>query len=301
MKPRLFDKKPENPVTVLAKTDSRIQPHEAKSRAPKTKFKERSAEALENSKMAAIHIAPTVTVGGIAMMCESGGNSIARDISHIFGFFMAVAGLIIDPIKLPIATVVSLEEAIRGGVNGIASAIKEGNPDQQIIRKVYDSFIKKINATEKLMISLELETKDSITARNKSGNLEELIGLTLLYTAYHSRYHTGILLSDDKILKRENCPEAYHSLFDKVIRLKQLIQTGLHITEDSRPSPEKAVSDAEKVVGWIKYIREGKPLAGDDFAHRIINNVIQEMQELRQLAMVSLPEKTERDVRRLKM
>ncbi|MHB1948130.1 MAG: hypothetical protein ACYCQI_08460 [Gammaproteobacteria bacterium] len=122
-------------------------------------------------------------------MLFSKEHGIAADLFRIMGFFMAVSGPIIDGIKLPIALLVSAEEATRGGIQAIGSAMTEGNPDKQQIDKVSASFIKRIQETANLLIEYKLEKREDLIAKIKANQIEELVGMTLLYTAYHSRYH----------------------------------------------------------------------------------------------------------------
>lgn len=299
------DKKSDSYAVILAKTDSRKPLHEVKQQKPKTKLKEGSKDALENSKTAATIALPMVTVGGFALMFSK-EHGIAADLFRIMGFFMAVSGPIIDAIKLPIGLVVSTEEAARGGILALGSAIREGNPEKQQINKVSQSFIQRMQETANLLVELKLEKREELVAKIQAKNFEELMGMTLLYTAYHSRYHKdGILLANEKVFTLEHCPEKYRPLLKSVNALKQSIRTGLRI-DDSQSAPDaaKSLDDAKVIAPWLEYIKRGASLEGsahglDDHAPKIVNQVIELIRELKQVAMVQLPEKTEKAMHKL--
>src|SRR6185437_9564553 len=195
--PKIFDQKykPQKLADLLVKNDSKVKLRDAKELV-QGQDQKNANEAFSNSKDAAKNILPTVMIAGIEGMMEPSG-SIAGNIANGLGFFIAVSGLILDPIKAPFAALISAEEALRGSILKVKSLVTEGsNPEQKHIQHIYHSFLDKMNTTADLLIDSGLETKENLLNKIQSQEIGELIGLTILYSAYHSRYYDGVLLSN---------------------------------------------------------------------------------------------------------
>lgn len=310
MQLRTFDQKP-NPLKklaeLLAETDSQIKPLEVKDLIVDQDQKEAS-QAFLDAKEAAKNIGPTVILSGIDMMRHP-GQDLAVPIVQGLGFFVAVSGIILDPLKAPFAAMIATEEAVRGSFIKIKSLITDGihpDPEQNHIKKIYQSFIDKMNITANLLIGSGLEKKDDVSNKIKSHDLEELIGLTILFSAYHSRNYPGVLLSSEYTLTRSNCPELYQPLFDKFMALKDLINSALGISFSLRnPNKEDSIREAEKACQWIHYIKSGKLLTAADnkqlTEHEValVNGMINQIAELRQSAKKAMIESEEKVASRL--
>ncbi len=308
--PKIFDPKykPQKLADLLVKNDSKVKPRDAKELV-EGQDQKNASQAFSNSKDAAINILPTVTISGIKGMMEPPSGGIGGNIANGLGFFIAVSGLILDPIKAPIAAVISAEEALRGSILKVKSLVTEGsNPEQKHIQHIYHSFLDKMNTTANLLIDSGLETKENLLNKIQSHEIGELIGLTILYSAYHSRYYDGVLLSNDYTLIRANCPEFYLPLYDQFMMLKDLIKSALKIpfwANDINPSALKR--DAISASQWISYIKEGKlliPAENNQFSPEeinLVNKVIHQIATLREAAKLALPESEEDVTAKLKM
>lgn len=312
MQLRTFDQKT-NPfkklAELLAETDSQAKPLEVKELIVDQDQKEAS-QAFLNAKEAAKQMGPTVIMAGIDAMRLPQQN-IADVIAKNLGFFIAVSGIILDPLKAPFAAMIATEEAVRGSLIQIKSLITDGihpDPEQNHLKKIYQSFIDKMNITANLLIGSGLEKKDDVSNKIKSHEIEELIGLTILFSAYHSRNYPGVLLSSEYTLTRSNCPELYQPLFDKFMALKDLINSALGISFPLRnPNKSDSLRDAAKACQWIQYIKSGKLLTAADnkklSEHDItlVNNIISQIAELRQSAKQAMLESEEKVASRLTM
>lgn len=288
-------------ASLLAKTDSEIKPRHVRELVEGQDQKDAS-QALKNAKDAAINILPTITATGISAMMEKPSGGMFSGIGQGIGFVTAVAGLILDPLKAPFATMIAIEETARGGILKIKSLATEGfHPEQEHIKHIYLSFIDKMNTTANLLIDSGLENKEDLLNKIKTHQIEELIGLTILYSVYHSRNYMGVLLSNEYTLIRSNCPELYLPLYDKFIGLKELIKSALHITDWQRdPNIAASKTDAEKASQWIAYIKSGKLLSPEENSQfsakeiMVVNQIITQIKELRQAAEPVLSETEEK-------
>lgn len=310
MQLRTFDQKP-NPfkklTELLAETDSQAIPVSVKELTLEQDQKEAS-EAFLNAKEAAKNMGPTVILSGVDMMRHP-GQDFAAPIVMSLGFFVAISGIILDPLKAPFAAVIATEEALHGSYIKIKSLITDGmhpDPEQNFIKKIYLSFIDKMNTTANLLIHSGLEKKEDLSNKIKSHDIQELIGLSILYSAYHSRTYPGILLSNEYVLTRSNCPPVYQALFDKFMVLKDLINSALDISFPLRnPNKADSIRDAEKASQWIQYIKSGKLLVAEDnnqfTEHEIslINHIILQIAELKQSAKQVMPESEEKVTNRI--
>jgi hypothetical protein len=288
-------------VSLLAKTDSEIKPRDVRELV-EGQDQKNASQALANAKDAAINILPTVTAAGISGMMEKPSGGMFGNIGQGIGFVTAVAGLILDPIKAPFAAVIAIEESARGGILKLKSLATEGShPEEEHIKHIYLSFIDKMNTTANLLINSGLEKKEDLVNKINTHKIEELIGLTILYSAYHSRNYMGVLLSDEYTLIRSNCPEVYLPLYDQFIGLKELIKSALNITGlDRDPNSVTSKKDAEKASQWISYIKSGKLLSLEENSQfsakeiMVVNKIITQILELRQSAAPALSDTEEK-------
>ena len=253
----------------------------------------RSSKAFGNSKEALHAALPFVTGMGIQMMGDRGGLISFAPL----GLPVALGGVIIDAIKAPICLTVAGEEALRGLLLKCFSFALENSPQEEQKDRIYKSFQLRLKATADLLIGLGLENKENIENKLHSGAISDLIGLTLLNTAYASReLKESLCLANGKTLSRENCPMAARRLFDEIMEIKSLLNAALHAALPGKKSEEE---EAKVVCHWIRLIKEGKNLTITDKPNateaqiKLVNDIIERIADLQELAKEYLPESTE--------
>ncbi|MHB1948129.1 MAG: hypothetical protein ACYCQI_08455 [Gammaproteobacteria bacterium] len=101
----------------------------------------------------------------------------------------------------------------------------------------------------------------------------------------------------------DNCPAKFRPLLSRVNALKELIRTGLGINESQNaPDEAKSIDDAKVILPWLKYIKEGlegSAHAVDDRVPKIVNQVIEQIRALKEIAMIQLPKQTEKAIHKL--
>lgn len=255
-------------------------------------------KALSNAGNAAYATLPLCTWMGIQLLCTQGDYVDA--IGPILGVPCVIGGFVLDTIKAPIFMAVATEEVVRGGMTKLISLLFEKPPNQQVIDTIFTSFLIRMRETATLLIALNLEKSNFLDKRLKSGDIGELIGLTLLHTAYASRhYKDGILLASEIILKREHCPKEGLIIFDTIMELKDLINQGLKLSDHYDGhlyGEEREMAESRIVCNWIKLIKEGKEITSltrpdtTEAQRALVNKIIHKISELAQLGLRQLPE-----------
>ncbi len=277
------------------------------------KLSKMSADALENAEAFAIYTLPTITATGIAMLTldskPSGAMINIGPMIKALGVPVTVGGIVLDVVKAPICLTVATEEAVRAGICKLASYVfDKRDVAEEDIEKIFKSFLMRMRQTATILEVLELEEKGVLTRKLESRDIEELVGLTLLHTAYASRdLKEGIRLSTGEILSKKDCPANGKSLFDKVTLLKNTIRQALHSEKvsDDILSEEKERADSQMVCKWIKFIKLGNSVKIKDMpgsnSHEVglVNDIIHQIKHLKKLGMKMLPDSVESIERRM--
>jgi hypothetical protein len=263
--------------------------------------------ALKNAKEAAILSLPLITKAGIDIFTAPKGGYI--DFSGV-GLVIAVGGIVIDTIKAPFFLAAATEEATRAGITKVASLLFEGSPIHEQEKRIFKSFLIRFRETASLLISLGLEDKDVLNTKLANGDIEDLIALTLLHTAYASRrYKNGLVLANENVLQREFCPEHSLVLFDKVMDLKNTINEALKLANinSSLSEVERQLEESRIVLQWIKLIKEGKFIVIDDKKDAtldqimVVNAIIEKINHLKLIAIAQLSDQSEQKIQQLKI
>jgi hypothetical protein len=248
--------------------------------------------ALQNAGGAAYTALPLITAAGVSL-CTQG------EIGFVFGFPMAVGGIFLDAIKAPICLAIAGEEAVRGGTMKLASLVFEKQPTQAAIDRIFKSFLIRLRETATILVALGLEQTDALDTKLQSGDIEELVGLTLLHTAYASRhYHGGLLLATNKRLERNDCPAEGLTLFDEVMELKKLINQALVSANSpaSRTDQQRDLEESRIVCQWMALVKAGVPLTTADKPDAtagqiaIVNKIMAQIDNLKLIGMSAMPE-----------
>lgn len=255
-------------------------------------------KAAENAKSAAEVSLPVITGIGISMLGMKGDYISAL---APLGIPVIVGGIVLDTVKAPFCWAVATEEGIRAGITKLTSLLFEPAPDVAHERRIYESFLLRLKETATLLVLLNLEDANVLDTKLKSGNIEELIGLTLLHTAYASRdYYAGLLLASNKVLERKDCPPQGLALFDKIMELKALIKESLvsALKKDYRyfENEQKELDESRIACKWITQIKQGHEITPEpgkvsEAECKIVNKIIGLIEELKQQAQLLLSEK----------
>lgn len=205
-------------------------------------------DALDTAKIAAIAAAPTITLAGLCMMFHKDKDRYGfGDLIKLLGVPVAVGGLVIDTVKFPIASTISISALLWSGLLKIKSLMTRESSNEKQTNEIMQSFSQRFGNTMRLLIGLKLETlesintkiQESLTYKNHKG-LETLCALTALNTAYASRCLSteSILLANGKVLHRKNCPTTGLVIFDHVIRIRdQLKKLNFHRKSNREVTP----------------------------------------------------------------
>lgn len=258
-----------------------------------------ASAAAQTAKDAAHASLPVITGVGIAMLGDKGGYLPLAPL----GVPVTVGGIVIDTVKAPFCLAVATEEAIRAGIMKLASLVFEGSPTEREIDRIFSSFLIRMRDTAAILVALELESSDVLNEKLMSGDIEDLVGLTLLHTAYASRnYDAGLLLANNKSLEREDCPPEGLMLFDTIMALKNSIRAALNVAnknDHAIGSDERELEESRIVCQWITTIKAGKTLSLNDVPEvsvdqiAVVNSIICQIENLKKLGMTLLPKPAE--------
>lgn len=239
-----------------------------------------------------------------------GGSYLSLDFRPL-GALMLPGALLVDTLKAPICLVIATEEAIRGGITKIASLLFKSNPSQKAQNIIFKSFVKRIQQTAGILVALGLEDKQILSDKLKSGDIEELFGLSLLLTAYDSRHHYGpILLAKNTLLSRSDCPLDGLPLFESINTLSrtinEVLRSVLSANKNYRSTEETEREEARIACEWIVDIRKGETIQPkkrpDANAKQVelINSIITQIVQLKKIGMTILTESTEELAQRIR-
>lgn len=275
------------------------------------KYNAEANAALHNAKGLGFGALPVITYFGLQMLFDK--NKGRFDLSAL-GLPIAVGGLILDPIKAPFFLIGTVEETIRAGFNKLLASVHKNKADNNsLIEPLFQSFLLRFKETATLLVILGVETGEDLQQKIEKGEIEELVGLTLLHTAYRSRhFEQGIVLASDQTLTRNHCPEIGKNLFDKIILLKKAINNALKLAHGDSlqfaTESQKEEADAELVCQWLPLIKQNKLLNQADKLDateaqiKAVNLIIGNLAEVRSKGMEILPEQNRvTPIRHIKM
>lgn len=223
---------------------------------------EKAKAAAEKAGLAAFTALPVYTGMGL-LMIVAGRNATGEraGIMRAMGVPVLIGGFLVDVVKWPFHLVYATAKAAEAGVTKIASAVIEGTPQYEFEKTMLASFIIRLTQTAQLLDALGLEKTEVLEAKLQSGDINDLIGLTLLHTAFASRHYQGdtLSLANNSALKREDCPAIGLELFDTCIQAKNLIAEALGGLPQ-RHDDELYRRESMIVAKWLPYIRAGKPV-----------------------------------------
>lgn len=200
-------------------------------------------DVFQAAGTAALLAAPVVTASGIAMIFSPGSSGSRIDLSgciRMLGVPVAVGGIVVDAVKLPVATAFSLGALLYGAGRWIKSLVFRPDHTASQKREIMESAAQRFANTCQLLVSMKLETRSSILekinqfvdASNKketgsTDGMAMLCGFTALNTAFASRRlgENCILLANGKVLFRKKCPSQGRSFFDSVLHLRDIIRS----------------------------------------------------------------------------
>lgn len=290
------------------KTDGKYENRFFRREEPKNQLSNAASSALHNSKSALAVSLPIFTFAGLGIMFSSGGG-VVGDLK-LLGGVLACGGVIVDVAKAPFCLAFATEEIFRAGICKLTSLVVEGSPRDEQRDRILQGFMERIKDTAILLAELKLEDPQVLEEKLRSGDIEELVGLSLLLTAYASRHcPLGLELASGKILTRENCPAEGRSLFDTLVELKELINAALRLAHFERglSTEERNLREAEIACEWISLIRKGQPLIQDDSpeapprAIKLVNQIIEVIESLKFKSTLLLKDKEEEIVSNFSM
>ncbi len=218
---------------------------------------EAAKKAAENAHTSVVMTLPVYTTMGVAMTFAKKGD--LASVMNAIGPFVAIGGFFIDVIKFPFCLGYAGVEITHAGVAKAISAIKEGSPKHEFEKRMMGSFITRFAQTAQLLCALGVVTPEAMQAKLKNADINDLIGLTLLHTAFASR-HTqvnSLILADGKILREIDCPAEGRALFDLCIQARNVILEALGGLPQRHDS-DLYMRESTIVAEWIRIIYAGK-------------------------------------------
>lgn len=237
---------------------------------------ERAKKAAEKAGVAALTALPVYTGMGLIMIIagqsKEGGERVG--IMRAMGVPVLIGGFLVDVVKWPFHLVYATAKAAEAGVTKIASAVMEGTPQYEFEQTMLNSFIIRLAETARLLDALDPEKTD-LEQKLQTGDINDLIGITLLHTAFDSRYYLGdvLKLSDGRALRREDCPPIGMDLFNTVIAAKNLINEALGGNPQMH-NDELLRRDSNIVARWLPLIRKGQPVQVQDVPGADANSIV---------------------------
>jgi len=229
-----------------------IAQHRAESKEQE-EIKEAFSVAGDAAFMAAV---PVVTAAGIAMIFSPSSRGSYMDFTaciRMLGVPVAIGGLVVDAVKLPVLSVFSLGAVLYGVGRWVKSLFVKPNDVAAQKKEIMESAAHRFANTCQLLVSMRLETPNSILDKIKSfqeataaKNKQEkrgmalLCGLTALNTAFASRRLDAscILLANGRVLFRKKCPSEGRPFFDAILRLRELLKrAGLDNKSNAQATP----------------------------------------------------------------
>lgn len=278
-----------------------------RSEGPKKPIDESAKYAAANAAGASIATLPVISYTGIEIMRSGRGGFI--DV-RILGVPVLVGGIVLDTIKAPICLAVAAEEGIRAGILKMTSLLFERNPEKDEVERIMKSLMIRMHETALVLVALGLAGEDVLKKRLASGDIADFLGLTLLHTAFASRNNESLVLASNKLLSRENCPVFGRALFDKIVAIRKLINDALQKVNPNLwqlRTEERQLAESRIVCDWIQAIYIGKDLTPTERPGAtqaqldVINKLIHEINEMKELAMQTLPVEAKEIGRQMRM
>jgi hypothetical protein len=206
--------------------------------AAAAKEREAITDVFKEAGAAACLMAPVVTATGIAMVFAPRSPSMYMDftvVERMLGVPVAIGGIVVDAVKLPVLATFSLGAALYGVGRWLKSLVIRPTDTETQSREIMQSAAIRFANTCKLLVAIQLETSGSIKSaidtyqqakcdQDKTGMLL-LCAFTALNTAFASRRLPVdcILLANGKVLVRKACPSSGRAFFDAIVRLRHTL------------------------------------------------------------------------------
>lgn len=235
--------------------DASLWPEAKNVNHPVVKF---SNNSLRMAKKTIPHVLPTIAKAGVEMMGEGG--------TYGAGLPLTIFGAVADVVKFPFVLLAAGAEATVGGTTKLIAKLFKNNIHDWELNRFNLSFMNSFAQTAQLLVDMQLESIDDIKSQVEAEQNERLVALTCLQIAYASRHYAdGILLvSANEKLTFENCPEDAKAIFDKIMKLKALINQAIaEANIDIRHS--YYINEEAKLFGqWFRVINDGFDLGAAD-------------------------------------
>ena len=243
----------ESYLTSNLPSEARANPPLQRAKNEKTAAELRASESLSTAGAAAALTAPVITLFGLGMIRE--GASDSGPLGSLFvvaGIPLTVGGLVIDLGKPVVTVPTAVIYAIKGLFEKIYARIARPPKDTAQLKALTESTQKRLGATARLLVHLGLETPDSIaqifdnwltqpSAPESLRGLARLFEFTALHSAYASRgglQSDALLLANNRLLRRTDCPKSALPIFDAIIAVKaKLVALGLGTKSNSEAEP----------------------------------------------------------------
>lgn len=250
---------------------------------------------------------PVCTVTGFSLLMHGidgirhpqqrmGLNFDMTGVALLAGIPACLFGPVVDVAKLPILLAASGFKLAESGIYKIKSEIHDKQTESKKEHKIMEmgdlieSFRQRFLVTADLLIFMNLETIESINKKieEKNKNLISLFALTLLLTAFASRFlsEDNILMSNNRILQRSGCPKEGIEIFNQVAKLKKILVNAKFNqipNEEASPIIKKYIPYIKTALDYpVKIVElEVELKEVDHDTSEIIKNVIRSLYDIR--------------------
>jgi len=223
------------------------------------KDRDETKEVFVLAGQSALMTAPVVTAAGIAMMFSPYSRSGHMDFTlciRMLGVPVAIGGIVVDAVKLPVLATFSLGAALYGVGRWLKSLVVRPSDTETQKKEIMQSVARRFANTCQLLVSMQMETAHTILDKiqqfqdvdlkeekknsDKKNGMAMLCGFTALNTAFASRRldATCILLANGKVLFRNKCPSQGRPFFDAILRVRALLtRAGLDNKTNAQATP----------------------------------------------------------------
>lgn len=266
-----------------------------------TSLSDSAKSAAGNAWEAVKATAPIVTGQGVSLLTAGGSHG---SLIRMFGIPFTIGGIVIDVVKAPFCLAFATEEAGRATLTGMASLIMERNPKLKFEQRVLESFLMRMLATAKLMVELELVDGAVMQQRLDEGQIDQLIGLTFLHTAFASRdMLVGIRLANGNEMHWKDVPEEGKDLFKLIENTRDIIKNALsHV----KHHPQREKEESRIACDWIRLIVKGETLTEANsnataYERQLVNEILTLIRQMSIHGKVLLPENAAAEMKRMKL
>lgn len=181
-------------------------------------------ESMRNTKDLAWKTLPVVTAFGIEWATQKNMPFLS-----LIGIPIAVGGIPIDILKFPFMALGTIASLPKTAITGLmALSEKKFNAEEAQTDKIMGSVKIRLANTCRLLIVMKLETEESIAKKIRANgrDLQVLISLTALNTAFASRFiaDDSILLANGNTLNLRNCPAEGIDILSYILEIKNTLR-----------------------------------------------------------------------------